>query len=66
MGRSQWPDSDLARPSKHSPGSLLVSQGAPVRLVAERVVFLWAVCDPADLADRAMHLPSLVYHAFVR
>ena len=47
-------------------GMLLVSQGAPIRLVAERVVFLWAVCDPTDLADRAMPLPSLVYHAFVR
>jgi Domain of unknown function (DUF5615) len=51
---------------KPSPGLLVVSQGAPIGLVVEAIVLLWAVADPAELRDQVYHLPSLLRHAFPR
>jgi hypothetical protein len=36
---------------KSSPGLLIVSQGAPIRTVAESIVVVWSVSDPTDLRD---------------
>lgn len=51
---------------KHSAGLLVVSQGAPIGLVVEAIILLWAVADPIELRDQAYHLPSLVRHTFPR
>jgi hypothetical protein len=51
---------------KPSPGLLIVSQGAPIGLVVEAVILLWAVADPTELRDQAYHLPSLARHTFPR
>lgn len=51
---------------KTSPGLLVVSQGAPIGLVAEAIVVLWAVTKPAEVVNQAIHLPSLTYHRFSR
>jgi len=51
---------------KPSPGLLIVSQRTPIGLVAESIVLLWAVTNPAELRDQAYHLPSLIRHVFAR
>jgi hypothetical protein len=51
---------------KSSPGLLVVSQNAPIRLVVESIIVLWSVADPIDLSDQAYHLPSLIRHVFPR
>lgn len=51
---------------KASPGLLVASQGAPIGLVVEAIVLLWAVIDPAELRDQVYHLPSLIHHTFPR
>lgn len=51
---------------KSSPGLLIVSQNAPVGTVAESIVVLWLVSEPADLRNQAYHLPSLIRHVFRR
>ena len=51
---------------KSSPGLLIVSQDAPVRLVVESIIVLWSVSDYDELRDQAYHLPSLIRHVFPR
>ena len=51
---------------KSSPGLLVVSQGAPIGVVAEAIVVLWAVTRPGELTNQAYHLPSLINHSFPR
>jgi hypothetical protein len=51
---------------KSSPGVLIVSQGAPVGLVAEAIVYIWSMSDPSELRDRAHYLPSISRHVFTR
>jgi hypothetical protein len=51
---------------KSSPGLLIVSQGAPIAAVAEAIILLWSVADPAELCGQAYHLPSLALHTFSR
>jgi hypothetical protein len=51
---------------KSSPGLLIVSQNAPIRTVAESIIVLWSVSDPADLRDQMYYLPSLIRHVFRR
>jgi hypothetical protein len=51
---------------KPSPGVLIVSQGAPIGLVAEALVHVWLLCDPIELRDQAHYLPSLSRHLFTR
>jgi Domain of unknown function (DUF5615) len=49
---------------KSSPGVLIVSQGAPIGLVAEAIVYVWSLSDPLELRDQAHYLPSLSRHLF--
>jgi hypothetical protein len=51
---------------KPSAGLLIVAQGTPIGPVAESIVLLWAVMDPAEFRDQAYHLPSLIRHVFAR
>ena len=49
---------------KTSPEVLVVSQGAPIGLVAESIVYVWSLSDPLELCDQAHYLPSLSRHVF--
>ena len=51
---------------KPSPGLLIVSQRTPIGLVAESIILLWAVTNPAELRGQAYHVPSLIRHVFPR
>ena len=51
---------------KSSPGLLVVAQDAPIGVVAEAIVVLWAVTRPGELTNQAYHLPSLINHSFPR
>ena len=51
---------------KASPGLRVVAQDAPIGVVAEAIVVLWAVSWPGELTNRAYHLPSLINHSFPR
>jgi len=51
---------------KSSPGVLIVSQGAPMGVVAEAILFVWSLCDPLELRNQAHYLPSLSRHLFTR
>jgi len=51
---------------KSSPGVLIVSQGAPIGLVAEAIVYIWSLADPQELRNQAYYLPSLSRHVFAR
>jgi hypothetical protein len=51
---------------KSSPGVLIVSQGAPVGLVAAAIVYIWSMSDPSELRDQAHYLPSISRHVFGR
>ncbi len=51
---------------KSSPGVLIVSQGAPVGLVVEAIVYVWLLADPLELRDQAYYLPSMSRHVFNR
>ena len=51
---------------KSSPGVLIVSQGAPIGVVAEAILFVWSLCDPLELRNQAHYLPSLSRHLFTR
>jgi hypothetical protein len=47
---------------KSSPWLLVVSQRALISDVADALIAIWAVADPAELRDQVYHLPSLVRH----
>ena len=49
---------------KSSPGVLIVSQGAPIGLVAEAIVYVWSLADPSELHNQAYYLPSLSRHVY--
>jgi hypothetical protein len=51
---------------KSSPGVLIVSQGSPIGLVAESIVYIWSLADPFELRDQAYYLPSISRHLFTR
>ena len=51
---------------KTSAGVLIVSQGAPIGLVVEAIVYVWLLSDPLELRNQAHYLPSLSRHAFTR
>lgn len=51
---------------KSSPGVLIVSQGAPLGLVADAIVYIWSMSDPSELRDQAHYLPSISRHVFGR
>ena len=51
---------------KSSPGVLIVSQGAPVGLVAAAIVYIWSMSDPSELRDQAHYLPSISRHVLGR
>lgn len=51
---------------KSSPGLLIVSQKASIRVVVESILVLWSASEPAELRDQAYHLPSLIRHVFAR
>lgn len=51
---------------KSSPGVLIVSQGAPIGLVAEVIVYVWSLTDPLELRGQAHYLPSFSRHLFTR
>ena len=49
---------------KTSPGVLVVSQGAPIGLVAESIVYVWSLSGPLELCNQAHYLPSLSRQLF--
>jgi len=51
---------------KSSPGLLIVSQGSAIGDVVEALVYVWALCDSAELRDQAHYLPSISRHSFIR
>ena len=51
---------------KSSLGVLIVSQGAPIGMVAEAIVYLWSLSDTLELRNQAHYLPSFSRHLFTR
>ncbi len=49
-----------------TPGLLIVSQGFPVGVVAESIVYVWPIATPLELRNQAHYLPSFSRHMFTR
>ena len=57
---------DRLKQGRSTPGLLVVSQGTPIGLVVESIVYAWALLDESELRDAVLHLPSLSRHVFPR
>jgi len=49
---------DFLKSGNHSPGVLIVPQGAPVGPVIESLVLIWVASDATEWIDRIAWLPS--------